>query len=443
MSFVAPVTTRPSGTVTFLFTDIAASTQLWEQDRSAMAAALEHHDRLLRDAVETRGGYVFSTAGDGLGAAFSTPRAAVDAAAAAQRALQGGSRQDGTALRVRMGVHVGVTHERDGDYFGPAVNRAARVMALAHGGQILVSLAVEELVRDDLDEGCELVPLGEFALRGLARPETVYQLVGPSLARDFPPLTAGPAVEGNLPSPASTFVGRVAELRRVTAAVPQHRLVTLVGPGGVGKTRLALESAALLRDEFPDGVWCVELAPLSEPDAVVHAVATTLGVRPEPGQPVADSVVSALRSRRTLLVLDNCEHVVEAASEVAATVGRNAPGVAILATSREPLRVDGEQLWPVEPLDPASDAVELFAERAASVDPSLRLLEQDHQAVVGLCTALDGIPLAIELAAGRLRSMTVDELNERLDDRFRVLRRPGGRGAEARQETLMSTVQRS
>ena len=276
-----------------------------------MTSALARHDGLLRAAIEAHGGYVFSTAGDAFAAAFSTAGSAMAAAVVAQQALAEEPWPQGVNLRVRMGLHVGVAEERDGDYFGPAVNRAARLMGVGHGGQMLVSLPVEELVRDDLPDGVSLRPLGEHPLRGLSRPERIFQIMAADLPADFPALLTSSALPGNLPLPVSSFVGRVEEVKRLGAALGEHRLVTLVGPGGVGKTRLGIEAAALVAENFPDGVWFVELAALSEPGAVVHAVATSLAIRPVEGANLLESVAETMAQSRALVLLDNCEHVVD------------------------------------------------------------------------------------------------------------------------------------
>jgi len=437
---VAAEITPPSGTVTFLFTDIEGSTRLWESDPVAMRESLERHDDILRSAIESRGGYVFSTAGDAFCAAFHTPAEALDAALEAQWSL-GDSGPSGVGLLVRMGAHVGVAQERGGDYFGSVVNRAARLMGLAHGGQVLVSSAVEELVRDGLPEGVGLRSLGEHALRGLSRPESVFQLVAEGLRADFGPLAA--AGLGNLPSPATSFVGRVGELSALGDVVGAKPLVTLLGPGGVGKTRLAIEAAAGAADEFGDGVWFVELAPVSDRDAAVHAVASTLSVSTGGESSLLDAIVDAIADRRMLLVLDNCEHVIDAAREVAGALVGGGRGVSVLATSREPLGVAGEQVWPVEPLDAELEAAELFVERALAANPSFTLGDGDREALVELCAQLDGIPLAVELAASRARSMAIGDLARRVEDRFRLLRsgRRQGGDTDDRQATLIATVE--
>jgi class 3 adenylate cyclase len=431
----------PSGTVTFLFTDIEGSTRLWEADPAGMRIALERHDEILRGAIVDHGGFVFSTAGDSFAAVFGRGGDGVLAAVRAQRELGSELWPEAATVRVRMGLHTGEAHERDGDYFGSAVNRTARLMGSAHGGQVLVSLAVEDLVRDELGGGCALVSLGEHALRGLTRPEVVFQVTGPGLEADFAELDSASLRRGNLPTPATSFVGRADDVKDLGAVAVAQRLVTLVGPGGVGKTRLAIETAASVADEYRDGVWFVELAPLAEPAAVIHAVASALSVRPEEGLTVLESVVHKLANRRALLVLDNCEHLLGAAAQIAVTIGRDANRVTSMATSREPLGIAGEQVWPVEPLDPALEAVDLFVERASLGNPAFHLANDDRRALVGLCAALDGIPLAVELAAGRARSMTVQELTDRLDDRFRLLRGSRHSDADHRQRTLLATVE--
>ncbi len=335
-----------------------------------MEAALARHDEILRSSIAAHGGFVFSTAGDAFAAAFARPADAVDAALAAQRALQSEQWPSGAEIRVRMGLHVGAAHERDGDYFGPAVNRAARLMGLAHGSQVLVSLAVQQLVREELGPGVRLVGLGVRALRGLSEPETVFQLIANGLHEHFPVLAgsgSGPKV-GNLPVPATSFVGRVEQVKRLAVELAVRRLVTLFGPGGVGKTRLAIEAAAVAVDEFPDGVWFVELAAVSDPLAVGHAAAVGVGARPQEGMDSVDALVDALTGRRSLLVLDNAEHVVAAVADMTSRVLSEAPSASLLVTSREPLGVAGEQVWPVPSLDPVLEGVELFCERAALAD---------------------------------------------------------------------------
>ena len=298
----------PTGTVTFLFTDLEGSTRLWEQHPEAMKEALARHDELLRDAVESNVGHVVKTTGDGLHAVFRTAKGAVLAAVAGQAALVDVAGPDG-ALRVRMGLHTGTGEVRDGDYYGSAVNRAARVSAAGHGGQILISHATEELVRDELPPDVSLRDLGEHRLRDLARPERLFQLEAPGMVHEFPPIRSVDAFPGNLPSQLTSFVGRDDELARVAKALDEARLVTLIGVGGVGKTRLATQVAAEVLPRFPDGAWLCELAAASDTEAMVQVVAATLGVQPHPNMSLDGSIVEALRGKQLLMVLDNCEHL--------------------------------------------------------------------------------------------------------------------------------------
>jgi predicted ATPase/class 3 adenylate cyclase len=425
-----------SGIITFLFTDVEGSTRLWQADEAAMRSALARHDEVLRKTIAAHEGTVFSGTGDGVGAAFGSAAAAVRAALAAQRALQAEPWPTATPLRVRMGVHSGEAEWRDGDYFGTVVNRAARLTAVGHGGQVLCSAATAELVGD---AGLDLVDLGEHRLRDLDRPMRVFQVGEGSFAA----LASLDDVPGNLPEQATSFVGRQAEVAELTALVGAHRLVTLTGAGGVGKTRLAVQVAAELAGRFPDGVWLVELAPVGDPAAVADAVAAGLGVTLRVGSSVADSVAAALAGRDLLVVVDNCEHVLDAAAEVVERILARTTTVKVLATSREGLRVLGEYLWPVPSLDVAagvgSAAVELFVARAQEVLPGFGLADPaDAAAVIEICRRLDGIALAIELAAARLVAMSPQDVADRLGDRFRLL--SGSRRGLARHQTLRQAV---
>jgi predicted ATPase/class 3 adenylate cyclase len=425
----------PSGTVTFLFTDLEASTRLWEEHPKAMEVALARHDEILRSSIEAHDGHVFATGGDGLAAAFARSADALAAAREAQERLAAEPWPDGVPLRVRMGLHTGEAVEREGDYFGPAVNRAARLMAAGHGGQVLCSQSTAALVENEGD----LVDLGEHRFRDVARPIHAFQLG----AGAFPPLRTLEEVPGNLRAPPTSFVGRSSALAEVTALVRAHRLVTLTGVGGVGKTRLALEAASVMADGFPEGVWVIELGPVGDPAAVPDAMATTLGIVQQPGMSVADSVAAALAGRRRLLVVDNCEHVLDAAAELIEAILARSPTPKVLATSREGLGAADEQLWPVPSLDArggiGSEAAALFVERARTVSPAFGASTPDDQsAVVEICQRLDGIPLAIELAASRMVSMTPAEVRDRLGDRFRLL--AGSRRGLPRHQTLRHAV---
>ena len=428
----------PTGTVTFLFTDLEGSTRLWEQHPEAMKPALARHDEILRDAIAAHNGHVVKMTGDGAHAAFGDATSAVLAAHDAQLALGRESWDVTGPLRVRMGIHTGHAEARDGDYFGSAVNRAARLMSVAHGGQVVVSLATEELLHDVASDGCELVDLGEHRLRDLTRAERLFQLHAPGLPSTFPSLRTLDAYAGNLPTQLTSFVGRQEELERVTATVRDVRLVTLTGVGGVGKTRLALQAAAEVLPEFPDGAWLCELAAANDPDAMIEVVAAALGVQPRAGTTLDGSIVEFLRTKQLLLVLDNCEHLLDAAATFAERVLRACDGVRVLATSREGLAVEGEQVRPLRSLQPAG-AEQLFTERARAVVPDFSVGSAHADAVTEVCRRLDGIPLAIELAAARVRAMSPEEIASLLDERFRLLT-GGRRTAVERHQTLRAMV---
>jgi predicted ATPase/class 3 adenylate cyclase len=425
----APAAAAPSGVVTFLFTDVEGSTRRWEADADGMRAALAAHDEVLRAAIEAHGGWLFKHTGDGVCAAFASPSCAVDAAVAAQRALQ---------LPVRMGIATGEAELRDGDYFGTVLNRAARVMAAGHGGQILLAESTAGLL-----SGVDLVDLGPRRLRDVPMPVGVFQVRAPGLRTKFPSLRALDTSPGNLRPATTSFIGRESEVAELQAAVKVHRLVTLTGVGGVGKTRLATEVAARLADEFPDGVWFFDLAAVADPAAVPDAVAAVLGITQQPGMSVAESVAAALEGRVRLLVFDNCEHVVDSVADLVEAILAASATVTILATSREGLGVSEEQVWRVPSLDvnsgTESAAVNLFLDRAHSVVSDFSLTQPgEADAVVEICRRLDGIPLAIELAASRMASMTASEVRDRLDQRFRLL--VGSRRGLARHHTLRHAV---
>jgi predicted ATPase len=419
-----------SGVLSFLFTDIEGSTRRWEADAAAMRSALQTHDAALRDAIAHHGGQLFKHTGDGVCAAFSSPKAAVDAAVTAQLTLQ---------LPVRMGVATGEAERNGDDYFGPVLNRAARVMACGHGGQILVDGVTAGLLT-----GIDLTELGARRLRDLSRPVELFQVRAAGLASDFPPLRTVDPAPGNLRPPTTSFVGREVDLVEVAAALKRHHLVTLTGVGGVGKTRLGVEAAVRAAGDFPDGVWLIELAAVADPDAVPDAVAAVLGIKQQPGMSVTESIATTLDGRKRLLVFDNCEHVLDAAADLVNAILAGSTTARILATSREGLRVVGEQPWPVSSLEVQSGthsaAAKLFVERAATVAPGVSFdAVDDSDAIVEICRRLDGIPLAIELAASRMVSMTAPELRDRIDDRFRLL--VGSRRGLERHQTLRHAVQ--
>jgi predicted ATPase len=411
--------------VTFLLTDVEGSTRRWEADAEGMRAALAAHDEVLRDAIQAHGGFLFKHTGDGVCAAFSSPKSAVNAAVAAQQKLE---------LPVRMGLATGEAELRDGDYFGAVLNRAARVMAAGHGGQILLVESTASLL-----SGVDLLDLGPRRLRDVPMPVGVFQVRAPRLQTEFPALRALDASPGNLRPATTSLIGRESEVTEIEAAVKAHRLVTLSGVGGVGKTRLALEVAWRLSDEFPDGVWFFELAAVTDPSAVPDAVGAVLGITQQPGKTVSESVAAALEGRVRLLVIDNCEHVLDAAADLIEAILTHSATVRILATSREGLAVPDEQVWPVRSLDAAagidSAAVSLFVERAQGIAPGFSMVDGgEAAAVTEICQRLDGIPLAIELAASRMASMTASEMRDRLDHRFRLL--VGSRRGLERHHTL-------
>ncbi|WP_082993213.1 AAA family ATPase [Mycobacterium sp. 1245111.1] len=415
--------------MTFLFTDVEGSTRRWEADADAMRAALTAHDDTLRTAIDAHGGVLFKHTGDGVCAAFASPRAAVDAAVAAQRKLE---------LPVRMGLATGEAELRDGDYFGAVLNRAARVMAAGHGGQILVADSTAGLV-----SGVALVDLGPRRLRDVPMPVKVFQVQAEGLLSEFPPLRALDTSSGNLRRASSSLIGRESDVAEVQAAVKAHRLVTLTGVGGVGKTRLAVEVADRLADEFPDGVWLFELATVTDPTAVPDAVAAILGISQQRGKSVTESVTDALQGRIRLLVIDNCEHVLDAAADLVEAILLHSANVKVLATSREGLGVAAEQIWRVPSLDVSagikSAAVQLFVERAQSVASDFSMAHPtEASAVVDICRRLDGIPLAVELAGSRMASMSASDVRNRLDQRFRLL--VGSRRGLARHQTLRHAV---
>jgi predicted ATPase/class 3 adenylate cyclase len=447
------VTSPPTGTVTFLFTDIEGSTQMWEQDAQAMQRALSRHDEILRDAIEERGGYVFKTVGDAFCAAFPTAPEALEAALSAQRALLGEEWQEAEPLRVRMALHTGATEERDGDYFGPPLNRVARLLSAAHARQVLLSLPTQELVRDQLPAATELRDLGEHRLKDLFRPERVFQLVAPDLPSEFPPLRTLGARPNNLPQQPTPLVGREREVEAVRERLltPEVRLLTLTGPGGIGKTRLALQAAAEALEEFADGAFFVPLATIGDPVLVVSAVAASLGVVESGEQHLEDSLKAYLREKQLLLLLDNFEQVLKVAPQVGELLSA-CPALKVLATSRIPLRLYGEREFPVPPLalpDPGRlppperltqyEAVRLFVERARDARPDFSVTNENAPAVAEICHRLDGLPLAIELAAARAKILPPQAMLARLSDRFKLLK-GGARDLPARQQTLRGAI---
>lgn len=417
-----------------------------------MRQALETHDELIRKEVEADHGTVFKHTGDGALAAFGSAVDALNAAAGIQNRMNETTHPDVGVLRLRMAVHTGEVDERDGDYFGPPLNRTARLMSVAHGGQVLVSLVTERLAGSGLDESLRLRPLGEYRLRDLARLEEVFQLDIDGLPRDFPPLATPDLVPNNLPTQPTSFVGRDQDLAEVTKLVRGARLVTLTGVGGAGKTRLALQTSADIGAEFPDGNWLIELATINDPDLIDDATADALGVAQATEQSLRKGVLDYLADRTLLLILDNCEHLIDGAADFVTDVLTHTPDVRIIATSRELLGVSGEVAYGLRSMTmpsqtdllPAAellrhDAIRLFLERAQAAKPDFHLSAQTAPAVAEICRRLDGMPLALELAAARLRSFSPQQIAANLDQRFRLLT-GGSRTALPRQQTLAAAI---
>jgi predicted ATPase/class 3 adenylate cyclase len=441
----------PSGTVTFLLTDLEGSTRLWERDPEAMKAAMARHDEILEKTIAAHRGFVFARMGDGMASAFATAGDAVSGAAAIQRALADEPWDTASPLRTRIGLHTdeGVIVE-GGGYANQPINRCSRLMAAAHGGQVVVSGATEALVRDQLAEGMGLIDLGEHRLRDLGRPTRVFQLNRADCPEEFPPLRSLDSFPGNLPAQVSSFIGRRAEVSRVAAALGESRVVTITGVGGVGKTRLAIQVAADLLPRYREGAWLVELAPVRDPAGVTEAVAAVFHLAARSGQSLEDSLIEQLAQKQLLLVLDNCEHLLGSVARLVTRIERECPGVVVLATSREGMAIEGEQLIALPPLEAGepdedlerlvhTDAVCLFVERARRVKAEFALTDSNARAVVEACQRLDGVPLAIELAAARVIALNPAELVRRLDRRFQVLA-GGRRGAVERHATLRAAI---
>jgi predicted ATPase/class 3 adenylate cyclase len=441
-----------SAVTTYLFTDIEGSTRLWETEPDKMRPALARHDAIVRTCVESNRGTVVKTSGDGVHAVFADPLDAVRATLELQRTIAGLKATEGVALQVRCGMHAGVDERRDNDFFGSGVNRAARIMSVAHGGQVLLSQAVAALVTDRLPDGVSLRDLGSVRLRNLASPERVYQVVDPRLRQDFPALRSLEARPNNLPQQVTSFVGRERELADISSQLSNTRLLTLFGAGGIGKTRLSLQVAAEVVDDYPDGIWFVDLAPITDARLVPQAAASVLSVREEVGRPVVEALVKFVSDRKLLLILDNCEHLLDACAELAARLLQSGPHLRILASSRQPLHVAGETTYHVPSLSVPEpqrtvttqalaqyEAVRLFVDRACAVQPLFQISETNLGTVADICRRLDGIPFAIELAAARVRALSVNEIAARLNDRFRLLT-GGDRTALPRQQTLQALI---
>ena len=442
----------PTGIVTFLFTDIEGSTRLLQQLGESYAEVLAQQRRLIRDAFKGRGGHEIDTAGDGLFVAFHRATQAVSAAIEAQRAITDHPWPENAPVRVRMGLHTGEATLTEEGYVGMDVHRSARICSAGHGGQILLSQTMRDLVENELPEGVSLLDLGEHRLKDLQHPEQVFQLLTPDLPADFPSLKSLDTLPNNLPRQLTSFIGREREIEEVKNLFSTTYLLTLTGSGGCGKTRLGLQVVSDILEEFPDGVWVVELAALSDPTLVPQEVASALGVREVPDSPLQDTLSNYLQSKGLLLMLDNCEHLIEACSTLSNTLLHSCPNLKILVASREALGIAGESTYRVPSLslpDPKSlppaenltmfEAVRLFIDRAIAGVSTFRVTDDNAPDVAQICHRLDGIPLAIELAASRIKVLEVEEINDRLNDRFRLLT-GGSRTSLPRQQTLRAAI---
>ena len=443
-----------SPATTFLFTDIEGSTKLWDRAPEAMKFALARHDMLLRQSIEQHGGHVFKTVGDAFCAAFSHAPDALSAALAAQRALRAeGWRSEIGAIRIRAALHTGAAEERAGDYFGPPLNRAARLLAAGHGDQTVLSWATQELVCNCLPPDVSLLDLGEHRLKDLFRPERVFQLCASDLPSEFPPLKTLDAKLTNLPAQPTTFIGRERELAAVLALLRRDgvRLITLTGPGGTGKTRLGIQAAASVLDEYGHGVFFVPLATITDPDLIIPTIGATFNLKELGGQPIGELLKCHLAEKHLLLVLDNLEQVISAAPKIAELLSA-APRLRILASSREKLHVYGEHEHPIPPLALPDmrkrptlaalmqcEAVELFAQRAKAANPSFEITDATAPSVAEICVRLDGLPLAIELAAARSKLLTPQAMLERLSSRLKALT-GGARDLPPRQQTIRGAI---
>lgn len=443
----------PSGTVTFLFTDIEGSTKLAQEHPDTMPSLFARHNQILIESIEARNGFVFQIVGDSFAASFHSAGDALHAALDAQRALH---REDWkpAPIRVRMGIHTGqALLQENGNYHGYlTLSHVQRLMSAAHGGQTLLSLAAQELVRESLPERVALRDMGERRLKDVIHPEHIYQLVIADLPNEFPPIKTLDEFHHNLPAQMTSFIGRQAEMAEIKRMLGEYRLVTLTGSGGAGKTRLSLQVGMDCLPRFPDGVWLVELAPVTDAGLVPATLLSTFNLREDRHRSTLDVLIDYLRAKTILLVLDNCEHLIEACVHIGAALLQSCPGLRILASSREALGITGEvayrvpslktpnpeQLPPLDQLEKA-DSVCLFTERAAAAKPGFALTDANAFSIAQICHRLDGIPLAIELAASRVKVLSPDQIAARLDDRFRLLT-GGSRAALPRQQTLRAAI---
>ena len=388
----------PSGTVTFLFTDIENSTPLWEKHPETMKSALANHDSLLSGIFSIHNGIIIKTTGDGFHAAFVTAADAVQSAIHIQQALLKGDWGE-VIIMVRIGLHTGEAEFRDGDYYGQTINRAARIMSVGHGGQILISEVTAQVAGEHLPETVSLLDLGKHHLKGLLKPEHIFQVNAPDLPHEFPPLKSVPTKTNNLPTQLTSFIGRERELHEASRALGSTRLLTLIGPGGTGKTRLSLRLAGKHIPDFTDGVWFAELAPISNPDDIPSTLASVFDLREVQNVPLLDILLDYLRAKHLLLILDNCEHIIESSAQIADQLLHTCPQLKIIASSREALGISGETVFRVPSL-PMDDATRLFVERATKADSRFQLTDENASFVAQICSRLDGIPLAIGRTSG-------------------------------------------
>jgi len=442
----------PSGTVSFLFTDIEGSTKLAQQYPEDIQALLARHNEILDGAIATNDGFLFKTVGDAYCVAFHKSMDALNAALEAQRQFDRETWSP-APIKVRMGIHTGAAQLKgETDYSGYAtLSLVQRIMSAGHGGQVLISQTVHDLLDNNLPEDIHLMDMGERNLKDILQPEHLYQLTAPDLPQEFPPLNTLKVINHNLPTNLSSFIGRDHELAAIKDRFGNARLLSLIGPGGTGKTRLSLQMGGEVLSEFKDGVWLVELAPLSDPALIIQTIASVFGLRENPGSPLANQVMDYLRRKQLLLILDNCEHLIDACARLAEQLLRNCPDLKILASSREALGINGEAVYRVPSLSlpeqaevtkdavAECEAVQLFIERAAAANPRFQLTDENASSVAQVCLRLDGIPLALELAAARARVLSVEQIAERLDDRFRLLT-GGSRTALPRQQTLRALI---
>jgi predicted ATPase/class 3 adenylate cyclase len=432
----------PTGTVTFLFTDIEGSTRLWQEKPEAMSLANARHDAILRETIESNDGYIFQIVGDSFSAAFHNAIDGLRAAVAAQRELQREPWEERAKIKVRMGLHTGAAELRSdgsGKYDGYAtIASTQRVMSVAHGGQVLLSQLTHELLQNDLPEGVTLRDLGEHRLKDLRTPLRLFQLIVPDLSQEFPPINSLNTSPNNLPSQLTSFIGREKEVAEIKALLHSARLVTLTGSGGTGKSRLSIEIGKEELKSFPNGVWLIELAPLTDAAQIIPSLAQVFGLQEHPFSTLVTLLMDYLRDKKILLILDNCEHLIEACARLADDLLHQCAGLKILASSREAVGIAGEVIYHTPSLAD-SESMQLFTERALAANPNFHLTENNTRFVAQTCSRLDGIPLAIELAAARAKLLSPEQIALRLDDRFRLLV-GGSRTALPRQQTLRALI---